>query len=61
MDLLSTILDLHQKQFAHLPEDLVKEIVRIEIDYAEDRTEALKRVEQALERYLNSLPENKTC
>jgi len=61
MDLLATILELRRKQFAHLPEDLVKDIVRIEIDYAEDRSEALKRVEQALERYLNSLPENKSC
>lgn len=61
MDLLSTILELRQKQFAHLPEDLVKEIVSIEIHYAEDRAEALKRVNQALERHLNSLPENKSC
>ena len=61
MDLLSTILELRQKQFAHLPEDLVKEIVTIEMDYAENRSEALKRVEQALERYLNNLPENKSC
>jgi hypothetical protein len=61
MDLLATILELRQKQFTHLPEDLVAEIVRIEIDYAEDRSEAQKRVEQALEKYLNNLPELASC
>jgi hypothetical protein len=61
MDLLSTILELRKGEFAHLPEDLVKEIVSIEVDYAEDRGEAFKRVNQAIERYLNTLPENKSC
>jgi ribonucleotide reductase beta subunit family protein with ferritin-like domain len=61
MDLLSTIMELRQKQFRDLPEDLVREIVEIETRYAEDRTEALKRVDQALERYLNHLPEIASC
>jgi hypothetical protein len=61
MDLLSTILELRQMRFPNLPEDLVKEIVSIETDYAEDRAEGFKRVNQALERYLNSSAGNDPC
>lgn len=61
MNILSTILELRQTRYPSLPEDLVKEIVSIETDYAEDRVEGFKRVNQALERYLNSSAGNDPC
>ena len=61
MDILSTILELRQTRYPSLSADLVKEIVSIETDFAEDRTEGFKRVNQALERYLNTSSGNDQC
>ena len=61
MELLSTILELRAKRFSDLSSDLVEEIVSIEIAFAEDRTEAFKRVNQAIERHLYGLSENPLC
>jgi hypothetical protein len=61
MDILSTILELRQTRYPSLPVELVKEIVSIETDFAEDRAEGFKRVNQALERYLNTSSGNDQC
>jgi hypothetical protein len=51
-ELLDTIEEIRKKQFAGLPADLVKEIVLIERDHTENRSEAYKRIGQAIDLYL---------
>jgi RIO-like serine/threonine protein kinase len=50
--LKKTIQELRSKKYPELPEDLVNEILNIEIECAEDRVEALKRIRLVIENNL---------
>jgi hypothetical protein len=51
-ELQDTIEEIRKKQFADLPADLVKEIVLIEQNYTDNRSEAYRRIGQAIDAYL---------
>jgi RIO-like serine/threonine protein kinase len=51
--LIKTVQDLRYKKYPDLPEDLVNEILKIEIECTDDRVEALKRIRLVVENYLN--------
>jgi hypothetical protein len=53
-ELLDTIEDIRKKNFPHLPPELVKRIVMIERDFTDNRTEAQKRIAQAIDENLAS-------
>jgi hypothetical protein len=51
-DLLDTIEDIRKTKFPDLPAELVKQIVRIERDYTDNRPEAYKRITQAIDAHM---------
>lgn len=51
-DLLDTILKLRAKSYSEIPEDLLTNIVLIEQDCLDNRTEAHKRIQAAISEYL---------
>ena len=51
-DLLDTIEEIRKEKFADVPAELVKEILLIEANYTENRVEAYRRIEKAIDAYL---------
>jgi len=56
-DLLDTIQQLRQEKYPNLPETLVAEIIVAEEESPENRQEALRRIREIIEAYLNSTGE----
>jgi hypothetical protein len=52
-ELLDTIERIRTQVFSEIPAELVRDIVLIEQDYTENRTEAYKRVMAAVDAYLD--------
>ena len=53
-DLLNTILKLRTKSYTEIPEDLLTNIILIEQDCLDNRTEAPKRIQMAISEYLQN-------
>ena len=51
-DLLDTIEEIRAKHFPSLDDELVKKIVSIEKGYTENKSEAHKRISEALDAHL---------
>lgn len=51
-DLLNTILKLRTERYSEIPEDLLTNIILIEQDCLDNRTEAHKRIHAAISEYL---------
>lgn len=51
-DLLETIESIRETRFPNLPGNLVRDILLIESEYTENRTEAYRRVIDAIDTYL---------
>lgn len=53
-DLLNTILKLRTKSYTEIPEDLLTNIILIEQNCLDNRTEAHKRIQIAISEYLQN-------
>jgi hypothetical protein len=51
-ELLHTIEQIRAEKFGDIPADLVSNVVNIERDFTENRQEAYKRIEHAIDAYL---------
>ena len=54
-ELLDTIEEIRKKNYPNVPADLVKQIVMAEQNFIENRSEAYKRISQAIDEYLDNL------
>jgi hypothetical protein len=52
--LLDTIEEIRKKSFPEVPAELVKQIVLIERDFTDNRQEAYKRIDQAINTHLEN-------
>lgn len=52
-ELLDTIEEIRRKHYPTLSADLVKQIVRTEQDNPDDRSEASRRISEAIDQHLN--------
>jgi hypothetical protein len=52
-ELLDTIEEIRRKQYPELPAELVKQIIRTEQAYPDDRSEASRRISEAIDQQLN--------
>lgn len=53
-DLIDTIEKIRQERFPDLPAELVAEIVSVEQKFVDNRVEAFKRINQAIDNYLTA-------
>jgi hypothetical protein len=53
-ELLDTIEKLRQEKFPQLPAELVQRIVEIEREFTDNRSEAFKRITQAVAQHLET-------
>jgi hypothetical protein len=51
-ELLDTIEEIRKKRFPEISPDLLKQVIQIERDNTENRTEAYKRITQAIDSHL---------
>jgi hypothetical protein len=51
-DLINTLIELKKEKYPELPEALILSIVQIESDFSENRSEAIKRIEEEVDIYL---------
>jgi hypothetical protein len=51
-EMLDTIEEIRKKRFPEISPDLVKQVIQIERDFTENRTEAYKRITQAIDSHL---------
>ncbi len=51
-DLIDTIEKIRQERFPDLPAELVAEIVSVEQKFVDNRVEAFKRINQAIDNHL---------
>jgi hypothetical protein len=52
-ELLDTIEEIRRKQYPELPAELVKQIIRTEQAYPDDRSETSRRISEAIDQQLN--------
>lgn len=52
-ELLDTIEEIRRKQYPELPAELVKQIICTEQAYPDDRSEASRRISEAIDQQLN--------
>jgi hypothetical protein len=55
-ELLDTIEEIRKKRFPEISADLVKQVIGIERDFTENRSEAYKRIAQAIDSHLAAHP-----
>jgi hypothetical protein len=53
-ELLETIEAIRKKNCPEIPAELVAEIVSIEMDFTDNRSEAYKRIEAVLDKHLKA-------
>jgi hypothetical protein len=58
-ELKDTVEKLRQEKYVDLPASLVDEILTIEAEWLEDRVQALRLIDQAVEKYLSSFEEER--
>ncbi len=47
-DILSTVEEIRSKKYPDIPEELVKQIIEVEAEYLEQRSEAAKRISKLI-------------
>lgn len=52
-ELLDTIEQIRKQKFPEVPADLVEQIALIERDFTDNRTEAYRRISQAIDAHLD--------
>lgn len=55
-ELIATVEQVRAERYPSLPPDLVSQILAIEAEHPEDRTEAMRAIKQAVLAALNSQP-----
>jgi len=55
-ELLDTIEEIRKKHFPDISADLVKQVIEIERNYTENRSEAYKRITQAIDSHIAAHP-----
>ena len=54
-ELKKTLLDIRNSQFGEIPEELITTILSLQDIYAQDRSEAYKKIKKIVDEYVNSV------